>query len=139
MRSQKGFTLVELMIVVAVMAIMSAFAFPAFQDWMVKNRLNGAARQVMSDLMEARMKAVKENTTVTVARLNGSDHEYKISTASEEKTIDIKLNYHDVDITSFSSISFSSRGTASPGGIALTNSSGSKSITISSAGRVKIN
>jgi type IV fimbrial biogenesis protein FimT len=69
-RSQKGFTLVELMIVVAVMAIMAAFAFPAYEDWMERNRLNGAARQVMSDLMEARMKAASQNNRFRVLRCN---------------------------------------------------------------------
>jgi hypothetical protein len=94
----------------------------------------------MGDLMAARMKAVKENTTVTVEWV--SDRKYKIST--EEKTI----NYSDVTIgsvssdsfssDSFSSISFLSRGTSNTGSIGLTNSTDSKKVSVAITGRVKI-
>ena len=143
---QSGVTLIEMITVIAIMAIFAAIAIPNYLAWLPKSRLNGAARQVMGDLMAARMKAVKENTTVTVAWV--SNHEYKISTTSEEKTIDIKSNYRDVTIgsvsggsfssNSFSSISFLSRGTSNTGSIGLTNSTDSKKVTVSIAGRVKI-
>ncbi len=134
---QSGFTLIELITIIAIMSILAGIAIPNFLSYLPKHRLNGAARQVMGDLMGARMKAVKENTTVTVAWV--SNHEYKISTASDNKTIDIQTNYHDVTISSFSNFGFSSRGTASLRGITLTNSASStKKITILLTGRVKI-
>ena len=93
--------------------------------------------------MAARMKAVSQNTTVTVAWV--SNHEYKIGS---DPPIDIWPNYHDVTIgsvsggsfssNSFSSISFLSRGTSNTGSIGLTNSTDSKKVTVSIAGRVKI-
>ena len=133
---QSGFTLVELIVIIAIIAVFAGIAIPNFLSYMPKHRLNGAARQVMGDLMAARMKAVKENTTVTVARV--SDHEYKISTAGEEKTIDIQSNY-DVTIGSFSNISFYSRGTAWGATITLTNSAGStRDVKVHLTGRVKI-
>lgn len=137
---QSGFTLIELIVIIAIVAVFAAIAVPNFLSYMPKSRLNGAARQVMGDLMAARMKAVKENTTVTVTMVSNSDHEYKISTAGgEEKTINIQSNYRDVTIVgSFTAISFYSRGTAWGATITLTNSAGSKEITVAITGRVKI-
>lgn len=38
MRKQQGFTLIELMIVVAVIAILSAIAFPSYTDYVMRGR-----------------------------------------------------------------------------------------------------
>jgi len=65
-KRQSGFTLIEMMIVIAVFAIVASIAIPNFMSLLPGIRLNGAARQVMGDLMAARMKAVKLNQRTKV-------------------------------------------------------------------------
>ena len=150
MRKDSGFTLIELIVIIAIVAIFAAIAVPNFLSYMPKYRLNGAARQVMGDLMAARMKAVKLNHRVKVFFY--SNYQYKIcddtdnsgTVADGEGDVqlrDIQNEYSDVTFDSSNPPDpvFSSRGTATTTTITLQNSSGSKSITISIAGRVKIN
>lgn len=61
-----GFTLVELMITVAVVAILMAIATPSFTSIINSNRLASAANEMVATLQTARMEAVRLNTTVKV-------------------------------------------------------------------------
>ncbi|MFP5344533.1 MAG: GspH/FimT family pseudopilin, partial [Gammaproteobacteria bacterium] len=65
-RKFKGFTLVELMVSVAVLAILLAIGIPAFQSTLDKRRLTGAAEQLYADLQFARSEAIRQNKRVTV-------------------------------------------------------------------------
>jgi type IV fimbrial biogenesis protein FimT len=145
---QTGFTLIEIIVAFAVLTIAASIAVPGLLSQMPKWRLNGAARQVMGDLMAARMKAVKLNHRVKVFFFI-DDHQYRICDDVNEDDIvtdlegdvenrDIHSRYPDVAITSAKDPVFSSRGTAANRTITLQNSSGSKDIIVNITGRVRI-
>ena len=66
-RGQRGFTLIELMISLLVLAILAALATPSFADFFERNRVRGAADDVASLISNARAEAVKNDLDVSIA------------------------------------------------------------------------
>lgn len=67
-----GFTLIELMVTLAVLAILVVLAVPSFQDYFQKARVRGTADQVTDLLARARAAAVKSNMPVAIQANNDS-------------------------------------------------------------------
>lgn len=137
----------ELLIVVIIMGIVMTIAVPSYRMYMVKSRLNGAVRMVMSDLMAARMKAVSLNQRVKVSLgsnvyqiWNDADGNGTVAdNEGENIQKDIRPEYYDVTLNSSASPIFHPRGTAALGGtVTLTNSQGSKYVIVALTGRVRI-
>lgn len=61
-----GFTLIELMVTIAVAAILLAIATPSFTSIINSNRLTSASNEMVATLQAARMEAVRRNTAVNV-------------------------------------------------------------------------
>ena len=66
-RNHQGFTLIELMVTLAVLAILLAAAVPSFADFFDKYRLRAAADAVTSLISNARASAVKSDLDVNIA------------------------------------------------------------------------
>jgi prepilin-type N-terminal cleavage/methylation domain-containing protein len=66
-RSGRGFTLIELMVVVALAAVVLALAAPSFTGTLARKRLEGIAEVFGTDLQYARSEAVARNLEVRLA------------------------------------------------------------------------
>jgi prepilin-type N-terminal cleavage/methylation domain-containing protein len=133
----RGFSLAELLVAVGVFAILAAIAVPQFIAFRPINRLNGAARQIYSELIWTRSKAVNENSSYVVTF---PTNQTMLITGSTSKTVNIEAEYSDVTLTSSAStITFSSRGTTDVAPtITLTNSGGTKTVTVRITGTASI-
>ncbi len=62
-----GFSLGELMTVIAVMAILTAFSLPNIISWRISRQIDAAAGDLQSTMVRARAGSVKRNVDVVVA------------------------------------------------------------------------
>jgi type IV fimbrial biogenesis protein FimT len=66
--STAGFTLIELMVVVALAAIMLTLAVPSFQNMIANNRITSHTNELVMAINMARSEAVKRNVRVILCR-----------------------------------------------------------------------
>ncbi|KAA0695342.1 prepilin-type N-terminal cleavage/methylation domain-containing protein [Halopseudomonas laoshanensis] len=68
MKSVKGFTLIELMVTIAVAAILIGIAVPSFRGLIISNRINTQATEIVDALSFARSESIKRNRSVVLCR-----------------------------------------------------------------------
>ena len=155
----KGFTLAELMIVVAVIGILSAITTPILLSQLPNYRLTGTVRAISSTLQYAKMSAASTGKEYKVQFLldtspqryqlqqgnlfNGSDAWTDVRVSQEipaQVHIDHGTDYKGSHTAGKSIITFNPTGTASSGGVYLENSKGNRySVKVSSStGRIRI-
>jgi type IV fimbrial biogenesis protein FimT len=72
MKKESGFTFTQVLVVIGIIAILSAAAVPGLLDWLPNYRLSIAARDVLSAMELARMTAIRENTGVAIGFAPGN-------------------------------------------------------------------
>jgi len=76
-----GFTLIELMVAVAVLAITLAIGVPSFRETILNNRMTTQINELVADLGFARSEAIKRGVPVTLCRRNSDGDDCDSSAA----------------------------------------------------------
>jgi type IV fimbrial biogenesis protein FimT len=131
-----GFSMIELIAVIAVMGIVAAIALPSWRNLLPNYALNNSVRQIQSELHNIKMRAAAENTGFQLAYVQDAS-EYTIQ--RDSKPLQTKPIAEGTSIIKAGTIAFSPRGTAAANRVRLRNTTGScRQIVVSATGRVRI-
>lgn len=147
MRKDEGVTLIEITVVMAIVVIMSLFMVPSLVEWLDNYRVRQGARDIVSHLQFAKMRAIASRLEYRVS-FDLEKDEYLI----ERREAGVWLKEGDpfrtprgVDIAASSGlgnpprVEFNPNGTASSGHIKITNSQGkSYKVIVTSSGRIRM-
>jgi type IV fimbrial biogenesis protein FimT len=135
--NNKGFTLTELTVTLAILGIVSAISIPNYFSWLPRYRLQTSVRCIYDDMNKARSIAIRNGTDVGI-EFNTSNENYRIFTDTDKDqvldagetvlitgTLEDKVNILESTFTN-NTYGVNDRGMAagSTGDVRLTNSSG---------------
>jgi len=86
-RHKQGFTLIELMVAIAVVSILSAIALPSMNDFLVKMRVDNEISEMQRLLLTARNMAINTGKNTTVCPLSSG-----VCTTSWQNEISVFTN-----------------------------------------------
>ena len=143
-----GFSLTELLVVVAITGILASVAVPSYNDSVERHRLESASEAILSDIRWARSESIKRNLEVRVTFATGGAWSYSINVDPDNTNTVLKaVNGSDFSATSLPTAPFGVnayttfdpvRGTASSGNVNLTSANYSLFVTVSNLGRSRI-
>jgi len=70
--SQAGFTLVELLVVLAIVVLLMSYGLPSYQSFSARQKLTSLTNELIGDLNYARVQAISQGTKVTLSAVGGN-------------------------------------------------------------------
>ncbi len=147
-RNNTGFSLIEIMIVVAIIGILTAIAVPSYQDMIERNRLKQAVEALKSDMQFARTEAIKRSndlrlTLIAATWCYGIDDGNTACNCGTVgdcaiKTVDGR-QFQGITADNNNDVTFSfRRGTAGAMGSTFSSPNYQARVVVSNMGRVRI-
>lgn len=155
LKKVKGLTLIELMVVIAVAAILAAVSIPSFYKIIERQQLRQAAEALKSDMQLARTEAIKRSADIIVVRNTGTDGSwcYGASTVTCDctETVTTEADYCSIyrvtgeqyNSTDISSVSANTtfgfrRGTANTSNTCIQTTNFSLKVLVQNTGGVEV-
>ena len=137
--AQRGFTLVELMIVITLLAVVAGIAVPSFRGMVADNRIAASTNSVVSALNYARSEALREGRRVEVSPRSESDWSRGVSVTQGNNILRVTEAFNGQLQVTGDSVSFRGNGLANESGvIRLCSNDGSRGreVRVTLGGRI---
>lgn len=135
--SQRGFSLIELLLVVAIMGIVAAMAAPRYGEALNRYRADATARRIAADITMAQARARTTSSSRTIV-FDTDSSTYKMA---GEKDLAVSTNTYSVDLSAspyfakLSRVGFGGNTTLSFNGYGVPSGSGSILISVGATTR----
>ena len=143
-----GFTMIELLVTISLLGLMMVIAVSGWTSWAKASRQSGTARELLSVMRQAQVRAVTEGRPICVS-FRVVENDYTLYRGTCDDTAKVRVigpvvsDSKDVKLTapsftgpagSSTGVTFNARGTAWPGSVRLTRTGSSKSYTLTVEG-----
>ena len=144
---QKGFSLIELLIAMMIIALLATIGMNGWQDFKARNELANTSRQLLAFLNEVKIYANTYNQNQAIHLFNLPNNQWCLAVTPETRPLACDTPFHFVPqsqhvyiagLTDKTMLSFyGRRSTAQSGTLRLSNDIGESRIIISTRGRIR--
>jgi prepilin-type N-terminal cleavage/methylation domain-containing protein len=138
-RSPKGFTLVELIMVMTILGIIVAMALPPYLQWRKSLEYRTTARGVVAALREARSRAITDNQPHQVV-IDSANRQYRLADYAMWTSLAPEVSLNTGATTTPYVVQYNPNGTSSGGTINVRDLDGTQrfQIVVNTTGRVVV-
>lgn len=98
---RRGFTVIELMVTLAILAIMMGLGVPSFRAFINSQRVKSATSELMTTLVIARSEAIKRNTAVAITPTDAANWAKGWAAAAGATTLHTQAEVQNITTTTF--------------------------------------
>jgi len=138
--ASKGFSLIETLVILAVLGILAGLSGTALYKWQPQANLKRAARTIVSMCQSARMEAIKRNQSVSL-NCTGTTCVVRLADNTQLRRFDLSTLQSGVQLTNAFDTNFTSRGRATKAGpISIKNNAeNTLTVTVRPSGSIVTN